>query len=657
LKALGVSGAVLAAGPLNRIPWALAEPAVMGLSDPVLQPKFSVAVPDALAPGFKYDLTGGATTVGVGPATQWTGLRDPLTGAPLDTPVWGYGTATDFYSWPGRTFEVRSYEPLTVTWVNDLVDGGGTPLPYLITGLDGRSVVDESLHWAYSLPFNEGNTLTVDGVPIVVHIHGGHSDAGFDGNPEYFFSPGFRAVGPRFTTNVYHYDHSQPAGAVWYHDHALGMTRLNVYSGMAGFYFIRDDIDTGTADNPLGLPAWPYEKAYAIQDRMFKANGELFYPAFEGDPFWDDFIEGEGATPPVPGGPSALAEFFGDHIVVNGKIWPYEMVRPRNYRLRLLNGCDSRFLGIRFRAVPAGSTTLEHAGEPIEFYVIGSDQSLGFKAAETDTLLMGPGERYDVVFDFKHLQGMRVIMENIGGDAPFGGDLVDRKFPEEDLFPDRQTDRVMAFDVMVVPNEYDGFDPKNVQVYQKNRDKVDRVRKVALFEGMDEYGRLQPLLGTAEPATDYLGNPIVNPETGKPFEGAIAWHSPTTENPALGSTEEWEIYNATEDAHPVHLHLVNFEVLERQRFRARLVEQPVLQHNGTYGTGFRLEKIRLLGRPDEAEDVERAAKDMVTALPGQVTRIKAKFDKPGRYVWHCHILSHEDHEMMRVLHVGEGAFV
>jgi FtsP/CotA-like multicopper oxidase with cupredoxin domain len=139
------------------------------------------------------------------------------------------------------------------------------------------------------------------------------------------------------------------------------------------------------------------------------------------------------------------------------------------------------------------------------------------------------------------------------------------------------------------------------------------------------------------------------------MQGSMAWHSPTTENPALGSTEVWEVYNATADAHPVHLHLVHFEVLDRQKFNAKVVPQSVVQHNGLQGQGFRLENIKLAGKPVEADGVERAPKDMVTALPGEVTVIKTLFDKPGRYVWHCHILSHEDHEMMRVLHVGAGA--
>jgi hypothetical protein len=256
-------------------------------------------------------------------------------------------------------------------------------------------------------------------------------------------------------------------------------------------------------------------------------------------------------------------------------------------------------------------------------------------------------------------------LENIGGDAPFGGDYGDDLDPG-DFFPDRQTDRIMAFDVNqpLDPNVPDDFDAAAIGVFGGVAAPPTRTRKVALFEGMDEFGRLQPLLGTAEPATDYAGNPINWPGTPEylnaglvgQMNGAIAWHSPTTENPALGSTEIWEIYNATGDAHPVHLHLVHFEVLDRQEFTADVVPQPIVQHNGSLGNGFRLENIQL-GVPVDpgSEYVENSAKDMVTALPGQVTRIKAKFDREGRYVWHCHILSHEDHEMMRVLHVGEGA--
>ena len=638
---------------LLRLNRASAEALGKRLSDPAVQPKFAELVPNALDPGFIYQpiprgSKAGLYNVNVEQTAQETGLRRNGTGRKLTTTVWGYGPDSGGVSWPGRTFQVQSGTPTTVRWNNELRNSGGKPLPHLLP-------VDTSLHWCYSLEGYEHYSIKKDGVPIVTHLHGGHSDFQFDGNPEFFYSPDYEVVGPRWAEiggliKDFRYQNDQPAGTLWYHDHALGITRLNVYAGLAGFYIVRDGIDTGTTANPLGLPAFPYEMALAVQDRMFTDDGELFYPAFPGDPAWADFITGEGLADDEVPQPSALAEFFGDHVVVNGKIWPKADVEPRHYRLRLVNGCDSRFMVLRFRvAASPGGTTLDGAGAPEPFYVIGGDQGLAANATQTDTLVFEPGGRYDVVFDFAQVPfGSRVIVENIGGDAPFGGAFGADLGPE-DLFENRQTDRVMAFDVTQKFNNAvaDNFFPVNVNHYVGNTNSPTRTRKVALFEGNDEFGRLQPLLGTAEPTMAASGDTL---------NGAIAWHSSTTENPAYGTTEEWEIYNATGDAHPIHLHLVNFEVLDRHEFTADLVEQPVAQHNGTTGVGFRLENI-VKGSPVDNGPayVENFPRDMVTALPDQVVRIKTTFDKPGRYVWHCHILSHEDHEMMRVLHVGPGA--
>jgi FtsP/CotA-like multicopper oxidase with cupredoxin domain len=378
---------------------------------------------------------------------------------------------------------------------------------------------------------------------------------------------------------------------------------------------------------------------------MFTQRGQLFYPAFPGDPAWADFITGEGLADEDVPQPSALAEFFGDHMLVNGVIWPRAEVEPRKYRLRLLNGCDSRFLVVRFRvAASPTATTLDGAGSPIPFHVIGADQGLAGSAMQTDTLVFEPGGRYDVIVDFAAVtDGSRVIMENIGGDAPFGGDF-GSALPSEDFFEDRQTDRVMAFDVVVpLSGVPDAFDPASISHYGGNTASVDETRQVALFEGKDEFGRLQPLLGT---------------KVGNEWK-AIAWHSPTTEAPTFGETEYWDIFNFTGDAHPIHLHLVNFEVMRRREITFDSDDgdpgQEVIQHNGTIGIAPAITNVvegtsdLPLGPSDGY--AENAPRDMVTALPEQVTRVKVTFDKRGRYVWHCHILSHEDHEMMRVLQV------
>jgi spore coat protein A len=691
LKGSAVAGASVFAqfssgGVLNGVQRAFAVPAIAGLSDPALQPKFVNLVPDALAPGFKYKGNKGKYRVAVAPSVTMTGLVGPDGVTPVPTPIFGYGQKGQ-YTWPGKTFEVQSGEPVEVMWQNKLTDPlTGAFLPHILP-------VDTSLHWAYSLMGYTQYTIANAGIPIVPHLHGGHTDFQFDGNPEFFFSPGWGVRGPQWVEKKFIYHNDQPAGNLWYHDHALGITRLNVYAGLAGFYFVRDADDTGLPGNPLGLPAWPYEKAYAIQDRMFRETGELFYPAFPGDPFYADFIGGEvpgGALPDPPfigGGPTALAEFFGDHMVVNGLIWPKEDVEPRNYRLHLLNGTDSRFMAIQLFEVPPGATDFTNVIQQLPFTVVGSDQGLASTPTTMDTLLSEPGSRYDIIVDFSQVEfGNRVIMKNIGGDEPFGGEI-----PGPQVFG--ETDRIMAFDVNLpfgTLSNVPDVSPTGIN-FGPVVPMPTRTRKVALFEGKDEFGRLQPLLGTAEPATDYAGNFINWPATPEyqfvgltgPMEGSIAWHSPTTENPAINTTEEWEIWNMTGDAHPVHLHLVHFEILGREEIKwdsnadedgfipagsvpandgTYLVPQPTVQHNSvagdpaTYGMGFRIVNPTKGGSVTKpVEYVENTPKDMVTALPGQVTRIKATFDKPGRYVWHCHILSHEDHEMMRVLHVGPGA--
>lgn len=659
----------MAAGLASSVPFRLfvrdayGATGMDGLSDPFWQPKFVEYAPNALDPGFLYSPhADGAYHVQAAPnPNHVTGLLDKFGTTPVKTPIWGYGdTADGVITWPGRTFQINSRNAgggneTRVEWVNNL--GNSHLLP-----------VDTNLHWCYSLHGYEGS-IAQQGVPMISHLHGGHTDFQFDGNPEFFYSPGANIRGPQWDgladqpNAPFRYDNDVQAGNLWYHDHALGITRLNVYAGLAGFYFVRDNYDTGEADNPIGLPAYPYELAYAIQDRMFRDTGELFYSSMPNEPFYDDFILDEDGnnilaayTNEFPGGgPTALAEFFGDHMLVNGKIWPKADVEPRNYRMHLLNGTDSRFMMLQFCEAAPGETD-PAMGTPIRFTVIGSDQGLASNARGVTQLMFEPGSRYDVVVDFSAVApGNRVIMSNLLGDAPFGGDLPDPDPANGDVFPDRQTDRIMAFDVVVprdpsVPDNFsrDRFDSGEKRWnYAGNKKNPKVVRKVALFEGLDEFGRLQPLLGHFDEA-DGL------------FKG-VAWHMPTTENPKLGATEIWEIHNFTGDAHPVHLHLVNFEILSR---RAITFDEdgtlPVLQHNGAEGVHpkvINVEKVKgkagkvKLGPADGY--VENAPKDMVTALPGQITRIKATFDKPGRYVWHCHILSHEDHEMMRVLHVGK----
>ena len=392
----------------------------------------------------------------------------------------------------------------------------------------GRSVYDTSLHWAYSLHGYEQYTIEEDGVPIVPHVHGGHTKD-FSSTAILNFSSAriLKSEDPRWKRPIYRYDNDQPAGTVWYHDHALGITRLNVYAGMAGFYIIRDDDDTGKLGNPLDLPAFPYEAALAIQDKMFKDNGELFYPAFPGDPFYADFITEEGADT------CHLTSIPRRRTHRSGRV----LRRPHGGQRQDL-AQDGRgaaqlpaALTQRLRQPLPGSAVLRGAGwrrrisaeanRQLDFTVIGSDQGLASDTSHVDTLVMETGSRYDIIFDFNQVTpGNRVIMKNIGG-TRHSASIMDLGLSRaRTSFVNRQTDRIMAFDVnQPFDNSVPDVTPAAAALFSYAADReaaykayrpntVHRVRKVALFEGTDEFGRLQPILGTAEPATDYQGKAI-----------------------------------------------------------------------------------------------------------------------------------------------------
>jgi spore coat protein A, manganese oxidase len=369
--------------------------------------------------------------------------------------------------------------------------------------------------------------------------------------------------------------------------------------------------------------------------------------------------------------------------VVNGKIWPKMEVEPRNYRLRLLNGCDSRFLIVQFVRVELVEKEIPEGANTIPFRVIGSDGGFAWNNRKIDTLVIEPAGRYDLVFNFGRWEGYRIVMRNIGLDEPFGG-YFDPVPPVKTGTTYLHTDRIMAFDVVLPLNRNipDNFDPSLITsmtpMWLQDRE-IEHIRQVGLFEGSDAFGRILPLQGTVVPATDVNGNPMFWPNTrmykeaglaGLPMEGTAAWHSPITENIKLDSVEEWEIWNFSEDAHPIHLHLVFFQILGRNAIvwdsatteenrvlddpelangdGTYLVEQPVVMHDGSIGKGLRVvnpTKGEAIPRPPGY--FEFAPKNVAVSPPNEITRIKAHFDKAGEYNWHCHILSHEDHSMMR----------
>jgi FtsP/CotA-like multicopper oxidase with cupredoxin domain len=590
------------------------------------------------------------------------------------TTVWGYGAARSastrgllLHHAPSLTIESKWNRPVRVKWINELVDANGHYLPHLLP-------VDQTLHWANPPGGTAGRDMRpmfgstpgpyTGPVPIVTHLHGaaGVGDES-DGYAEAWFLPAANNIPGGYATegtwrtffknkakakfgvdwgngfSIFQYPNNQRESTLWYHDHALGMTRLNVYAGPAGFFMVRGgpEGEKAIVDSRFGTTAvlpgpapiegdmFPSNKTYyeipiAIQDRSFNADGSLFYPdtreLFDG--IVADYIPfGEFS-------PIWNPEFFGNMIMVNGNTWPFQIVEQRRYRLRFLNGCQSRFLILDFSEIPG-----------VQVWQIGNEG--GFLAAPVNLtadngnrLLMALAERADLIVDFTNVPAGQHILRNTGPDEPFGGGEPPGDFDAAD--PD-STGQIMAFNVVpaVAP---DPTTPPQFLVLPAITPlpAATATRRLALIEqagigfdadGNEVEGPVEALLGIVDAAGMTVNR---------------LWMDSVTENPGVGDTEVWEFYNTTADAHPMHVHEVAFEVVNREgmALEGEEVVQPV-QPDGNI-------------RPPELW--ESGFKDTVVAYPGQITRLRLKFTNPGQFVWHCHIVEHEDNEMMRPYRIG-----
>ena len=529
-----------------------------------------------------------------------------------ETHVFGYeGIIEDgssFTSTPGPTFEAHRGIPVNVQWVNNITN------PHFLP-------VDPTLHWANPnniptpeppfLTFPPGYPLAQSPVPVTTHLHGGEVRSDSDGGPDSWFTAGEAQTGPDFIKSRYTYPNQQQPTTLWYHAHAIGITRLNVFAGLAGFYLLRDpnnDIE------PL-LPSGPYEVPIVIQDRSFNEDGSLLFPNV-------------GVNPDVH--PYWVQDFIGNAIMVNGKVWPNVNVERRQYRFRLLNGSNSRFYNLKL-------------SNGQSFIQIGSDGGfLPFPLTLTEVLI-APGERVDILIDFSMLKpGAKIIVTN-DAIAPFpGGEPPD---PET-------TGQIMQFTILDTPS----------------------VPPMPLPPVLNEIPTLIP-----DVPKKTLTLNVVRKNGNGPLELLLdgqKWLSPISELPIVGSTVDWEIANLTAATHPIHVHLIQFQIINRQLFDSdrylmdwlNLNGEPPLQHPTI---PLPVEPY-LIGDPIEPDLNEQGWKDTIRMNPNEVTRIRLRFtpqdvksgdSKPGLnlfpfdptfgpgYVWHCHILDHEDNEMMRQMKV------
>lgn len=446
------------------------------------------------------------------------------------TTVWGYGgtikdTSTGeevkFQNAPGPTFEAVRDIPINVKWVNEIT------APYSLA-------VDPTIHWANPNntpmtpppggwpPFPPGVPEAQKDVPLVPHLHGGEQASMFDGNPEaWWTAKGLK--GSKYITDTFHYPNAQESTTLWYHDHALGVTRLNVVMGLAGFYILRDPANPLDYPGPL-ITSAKYEVPIAIQDRSFNEDGSLNFPS-------------EGDNPTIH--PYWQPEFFGDTIMVNGRVWPNLNVDMTRYRFRLLNGSNARFYNLKF-------------SNGMQFWQIGTDGGYLNKPVPLTSLLISPGERADILVDFTEIPaGTRIILNN-DANAPYPtGDA-----PDKDT-----TGQIMQFtvqhnDVMTMPPKL----PKKLRCEPVPKLQSPCKRRVlTLYE----------IAGPNGPQMVTLNGQ--------------RWADPVSELPVVGSTEEWNIVNLTMDAHPIHLHLVQFKISCRQAFDVDAYTKDWLDLNSDIG--------------------------------------------------------------------------
>lgn len=441
------------------------------------------------------------------------------------TRMWSYGPTP-----LGPIIEARSGRPLHIEWINNLPTRHFLPIDHSLHGC-GRDLPD---------------------VRAVTHVHGARVPSKDDGYPTDWFVPGH--------SRTCRYPLQQDAATLWYHDHAMGLNRLNTYAGMAGLFLIRDHVE-----DALNLPSGRYEVPLVLYDRNFTADGQLFY-ASSGDP----------NHPWVP-------EFTGDGILLNGKLRPFFDVEPRLYRFRVLNASNSRFFGLSL-----------DGHQPLT--QIGSDQGLLPSPATLTYLNLAPAERADLLIDFSPLAGKTLHLRTGALD-------------------------ILQFRIAAAPSAVSGG--PSLSTLPKLLREIPRIPE-------SDAARTRTI--TLDEYQDGIGTPMIMLLNRK------RWHEPVTETPKLNTSEIWEFVNLTEDTHPMHLHLVRFQILDRRVF-----------DTFAYQTD---PHPRFRGPAEPPAANELGWKDTVQCPPGMVTRIIARFEGyPGKYLYHCHILEHEANDMMRPFEV------
>ncbi|KAM1517461.1 hypothetical protein ACFX1Z_020550 [Malus domestica] len=492
------------------------------------------------------------------------------------TPVFAYGTRKRTATVPGPTIEALQGIDTFVTWRNYL------PSKHI-------------LPWDPTIP--TALPATNKGVPTVVHLHGGIHEPASDGSAEAWFTAKFKARGPSWPKRRYRYRNQQQPGNLWYHDHAMGLTRVNLLAGLIGAYIVRQP----EVEDPLRLPSGEFDRTLVVFDRSFRTDGSIY-------------MNSTGNNPSIH--PQWQPEYFGDAIIVNGKAWPQLKVRRRKYRFRIINASNARFFRFFF-------------ANGLRFIHVGADSAYLGKPVGTKDILLAPSEIADVVVDFSKSKNANAILAN---DAPY-------PYPSGDPV-NTANSKVMQF-VIVDHSELDTshVPARLIQYPVPDLSSASRTRYIAMYEYTSDVD---------EPTHLYLN--------GKSYE------APATEIAKAGTGEVWNVINLTEDNHPLHIHLGLFVALE-QRELVSVEKFKDCMNKLNDAVKCQISKYAV-GKRVEVPAHEKGWKNVFKMRPGTVTKIFLRFAyihsnasyefdptaKPG-YVYHCHILDHEDNAMMRPLKI------
>ena len=527
--------------------------------------------------------------------------------------IWGFdGTV------PGPTIEAERAQPVTLEWRNELHG----PLPVVVTiapeATDADGVPVQAVPGLSGGAPDEHATALAG--HTVVHLHGGLTPASYDGWAENLFAPGQPAV--------FHYPMDQRAALLWYHDHVMGVTKYDVYAGLAGLWIIRDE-----RERELELPEGPpFELPLLIQDRNFDVDGQ-------------ERLTGQLVHKTDPD----VMEAFAPFTTVNGKVWPVLDVQPATYRFRVLNGSNAR----TYRLVLFG----DEAPELERITQIGTDHGLlrAPVSVPPDGLVLASAERADLLVDFSDLEpGSELTLLNTAA-APFDGSA----FPAADASDAADLDgllpypQVMRFRVIQDQVTRRKIPHKLATDYRSPTPEAlagAPRRAIALVEReLDDAPNMLTMRELEIAPDDHTGPLLTLTEGGQTTRyRTVASHfeDATTFFPMLGEYEVWQLINLTGDTHPIHLHLDPFQILSRRAIRYEIRQDGI--------DDFDLAASITLGRdPDDQlghaiDDNERGLKDTIRVNPHEIVELAVRFTTyAGRYMYHCHILEHEDRDMMR----------